>query len=470
MKMFGKFRLCKIAPISLVLFVVMACDITLPPIMPAGLTPTATSTSTQTLTPTPTITFTPSFTPIPTLTPTPTASPTPTPTPVPPEHVIGVRLVNGLGQFYNVQTGERFVPRGANYVRIDYAIADGQGRHSTFDPDLYDPVAIDQALGRMESDGYNTVRVFIDCCSIRGQQVGNRSGGLNLDYMQRVVDFLARAKTHHVYVILIVQATPTRGGYNTAMQKLQSSVIDDVNIRYLTAEGLQAKTKYMLDFIQTLINLRAPLDAILGYDLNNDVYFDSSAPPFTLTSGTVTVVNGRTYDMSSTADKQSMVNESLIYWFNQVRTSVRSLDPTALVTISPLLPQAPVPARAGDSHYVLTKAFITLSDADFIDAHAYPGWGLSLEDYARNYGISARTRKPVIMGEFGAIRSVYPYAPKAASALQSWQIESCQYGFDGWLTWTWDTSDQGFWTARGNNDVIEKALSPVFRPDPCRTE
>src|ERR671925_1385848 len=34
------------------------------------------------------------------------------------EHRIGVRQVNGVGEFYDKQTNEKFVPRGANYVFI----------------------------------------------------------------------------------------------------------------------------------------------------------------------------------------------------------------------------------------------------------------------------------------------------------------------------------------------------------------
>ncbi len=379
--------------------------------------------------------------------------------------------MNGLGEFYDRQTGARFVPRGMNYVRISEQ-SEGVNRHSTFDPDLYNAVDVDQALGQMESDGYNVVRVFVDCCSSVGQQVGKRGGGLNMDYMARIVDFLLRARMHHIYVLLIVHSTPTLGGYNTEMWKAVTPLIGGQNVRYLTSAGLEAKRHYMLDFVQALLDLRAPLDAIFAYDLTNEIYFDSSSAPFKLSSGMVTVVNGNTYDMAIASDKQRLVNQSLIYWINQLRTSVRTLDPTALVTASFFVPQgpAPLPEPLQGSNYVLTRAVINLSDADFIDLHAYPGWGVSLADYARNFGITAQTVKPVIMGEFGAIDSVYPGARRAASELQTWQIQSCQYGFDGWLVWTWDTEDQGFWTAVSGDGAIEQALSPNFRPDPCKTE
>ena len=38
------------------------------------------------------------------------------------EHGIGVRQVNGVGQFYDKQTNEKFIPRGTNYVFVPYGI------------------------------------------------------------------------------------------------------------------------------------------------------------------------------------------------------------------------------------------------------------------------------------------------------------------------------------------------------------
>lgn len=49
-----------------------------------------------------------------------------------------------------------------------------------------------------------------------------------------------------------------------------------------------------------------------------------------------------------------------------------------------------------------------------------------------------------------------------------WQVESCTYGFDGWLFWSWDNPGQPqFWKATDAAGVIERALSPNARLDPC---
>ena len=125
--------------------------------------------------------------------------------------------------------------------------------------------------------------------------------------------------------------------------------------------------------------------------------------------------------------------------------------------------------RVGDKRFILTEAVIARSEADFIDLHPYPDTGMTLAQFAQNYGISREVQKPVTMGEFGASTSWYNSAQAAAQALRDWQIESCRFGFDGWLLWTWDTEEaRGHWNALSEGGVIEKALAPVSRPDPCR--
>jgi hypothetical protein len=176
----GKISLAILLAIS-----ITGCQLSspIPPFTPSPTSPpsaTARSSPTQASMPTPTPEAT--STPLPSITPTP---------PQVPEHHIGVRMVNGLGEFYDKENGAKFVPRGMNYARVDH-IVNGSRWHSTFDPALYDPNKIDQVFQQMESDGYNLVRVFIDCCSALGEQVGDSAGGLSSAYLGKVVDFLQR--------------------------------------------------------------------------------------------------------------------------------------------------------------------------------------------------------------------------------------------------------------------------------------
>jgi hypothetical protein len=77
-------------------------------------------------------------------------------------------------------------------------------------------------------------------------------------------------------------------------------------------------------------------------------------------------------------------------------------------------------------------------------------------------------QKPIIMGEFGGEVKRFASIDAAAERFSNWQVESCRYGFDGWLFWTWDDSEEpDFFNAVMDNRITEKALAPLTRPDPC---
>ena len=82
----------------------------------------------------------------------------------PPEHHIAIRGVNGIGEFYNRETGQKFVPRGMNYIRLGQQTKmDGSSTvgHSLFDPGKYNSLRVSGDLTKMYNDGYNVVRVFL---------------------------------------------------------------------------------------------------------------------------------------------------------------------------------------------------------------------------------------------------------------------------------------------------------------------
>jgi hypothetical protein len=79
------------------------------------------------------------------------------------EHRIGVRVVNGVGEFYDRVTGQKFVPRGNNFIRIGPQTDLSGARivyHTLFDLGGYNASEAEDALRRMHANGYNVVRVF----------------------------------------------------------------------------------------------------------------------------------------------------------------------------------------------------------------------------------------------------------------------------------------------------------------------
>lgn len=383
-------------------------------------------------------------------------------------HPVAVRpTTSGIAEFYELATGNTFTPRGNNYIRLAWQQPPSQGSpqeyyHSTFNVGLYDSTRAEAALATMQTNGYNIVRVFLNGCCIGS--IGSPNGpGLSTSYMANVADFLSRAANHGVSVIFTIDWIPNQGGYT--LQNCDQFA--DYNGLNLCPSGVSTTMTFFQDFVQGLIDQGAHLEAIFAYELRNEYAYEPNSPPLSWTSGTVTVADGQTYDMSSPASRQEMMNNGLVYFTNQVRAAIIALDPTALVNVGFFPPQPGV---------IAVYPMIANSTADFADLHAYPSpSNLTLPQVVQDYGfVGYQQQKPVLMGEFGTDESDYPLISDASSVLQGWQVQSCAYSFTGWLLWTWDTdeaeqqSNSPFWYATAGDGSINAALSPAARPDPCQ--
>jgi preprotein translocase subunit Sec61beta len=386
-------------------------------------------------------------------------------------HSIGVRPTATIAEFFDRGTGNLFVPRGNNYIRLASQLhADGTTRvdHSTFTVGLYDQNRAENALATMQVNEYNVVRVFLEgCCQ---NTIGDPAGGLSSAYMANVVDFLQRAHAHGIFLLITTSWLPAFGGYGPNCPEYPQ--FNDVNLFKLCPEAVPDSVKFWRDFVQGLINKSAPMDAIFAYELDNEYYYSASAAPLTWASGTITTANGTTYDMASQTSRQRMMDDGLIYFTDQMRGAILDLDPTALVTVGFFVPQGPNPTRIGDFRVIEVYPAMANSSADFVDLHAYPiPNDLTLDQIVQNFafvGTGTQQQKPIIMGEFGGFLSEYATASDAAAGLKGWQVQSCTYNFKGWLLWTWDTDEQPeLWNALSQGGVINQSLSPASRPNPC---
>jgi hypothetical protein len=365
-----------------------------------------------------------------------------------------VRVVDGQGELYDRASGARFVPRGVNYIRLANA-------HVTLNEGHYDPERLEAALAEMAGRGYNAVRIFL------GTSAGGLPGpgsSLNPAFLDNAVDALRLARAHGVYVLYTVDWLPESPGWLFATDP----GIDNVNSLYLSKGGVEAGARFFRELAQGFVDRGAPLDALLAYELRNELYFTEIAPPFSLRSGNVQTANGRTYDVSTAEAKRRLLEDGLVYWIDRMREAIVGVDPTALVTVGFFQPKGPNESRRGDDRLIETREAILRSSADFIDLHGYPGGDLTLPQIVENFGLPPTTVKPVILGEFGVERRSSPTIDDAVRAVVAWQMDSCRFGFDGWLSWTWDSTEQPeFWNAVESGGSIAGALSPALRPDPC---
>jgi hypothetical protein len=169
--------------------------------------------------------------------------------------------------------------------------------------------------------------------------------------------------------------------------------------------------------------------------------------------------------MSVPNQKAQMVSEGLIYYISQMKEELLSHDPTALVTMGFFAPEIAAP-----DWYVETKSLLQKSDLNFFDFHAYPGEP-SLKEHAEHFGMIGYDAKPILMGEYGAFRHLYSDVDSAARALTRWTAESCQYGFDGWLYWTYYPADASIgdrtWGFVDQDNYLLNLFAPKNQPDPC---
>ncbi len=384
-------------------------------------------------------------------------------------HRIAVRSTATLAELYDVTTGDSVVPRGNNYIRLATQNLPGGGTtfyHSTFNVGTYDASVTETALASMQSSGYNTVRVWLNGCCENG--IGDPAGGLSTAYLANVTDFLQRARNHGIFVIFSTDWVPSLGGYTNSYA--DCTQFGGYNTLNLCAGGVQANTNFFHDLAQGLVNQGAELDAVFAYELRNEYFYEADQAPLNWTSGTVTTADGETYDMSAPAAQQQMMDNGLVYFTDQIRAAILAVDPTALVTVGFFPPHGPNPFLLGDPRIVTVYPAMANSTADFVDLHGYPVvWNLSMAQLVQNFGfVGYQQQKPVMMGEYGGFTSAYTLASDAAGGLEDWQIQSCTYNFDGWLLWTWDTNEQPeLWNALSRGGVINQALAPAMRPNPC---
>ncbi|NOY57224.1 MAG: hypothetical protein GXP34_14755 [Actinobacteria bacterium] len=387
----------------------------------------------------------------------------------PAEHRIQARVVDGKGEFYDTATGERFVPRGMNYNRFLTA-RDGSTVDLLLSTNAYDPATVDEDLAAMRSMGFNVVRVMLETCGVHiNGCITGADGRLNPAYMDNVVDFLRRVKAHDMFVMVSSNTLPDDGYWINATARLANETFASANNEFLNPKAVPIYVDYWRSVVQALVDRAAPLDVIWGYELRQEHYFHLDYAPLSLDEGLITTANGETYDMASRDDKNRMVDEGLTYWADLIRTAIREIDPTALVTVGFFTPNAPNPVRGpGATRFVRTAYFLRNSTMDFFDLHHYPGNGVDDADVWENFGIASVDEKPIVLGELGAYYSWFSDAAGAAAAIMRMQVESCEVGFQGWLVWSWrgDNFTDIWWASDGDAEIA-RVVSPAERPDPC---
>jgi len=370
--------------------------------------------------------------------------------------------VDGVGEFYNKQTDEKFIPRGANYVFVPQ----NNNTNLLLRVGTYDPQRTRDDFAKLASLGYNTVRVFLDQCGSGSGCIGDDDNvGLNPAYLDNIADMMSAGRETGIYIQFTSNDLPDQGGYSEEANSASGSTFAGYrNSYYLTPQAISATRRYWSDLLTGLVERNAAFDAVLGWQLLNEQWMFKDQPPLSLTSGLVQTTTG-SYDMSDPDQKTQMVSDGIVYYIAQMKEEILIHDPTALVTMGFFVPEIAAP-----DWYVETASLLEKSDLDYFDFHGYPG-GASLQDHADHFGMIGYNAKPIVLGEYGAFRHIYPEIDSAARVVTQWAAESCQYGFDGWLYWTYYPANSSVgdrtWGLVDEDDYLLNLFAPVNQPDIC---
>ncbi len=399
--------------------------------------------------------------------------PPPSSTPAPPEqpgldqpipdHRIQVRQADGVGEFYDIETGQTFTPRGANYVFVPFG---SRYSNMTLRVGVYDPQLTRDDFQRLAALGYNTVRVFIDQCNQGfGCITMADTPGLNPEYMDNVADMMQAAREAGIYILFTSNDLPDVDYGEEANQGANADFAGYRNTLYLRPEAISATRRYWRDILTALRERGAAFDAVLGWQLLNEQWMFADQPPLSLTAGVVESTTG-TYDMADPQQKEQMVADGLVYYIDQMKEEILTHDPTALVTMGFFTPELVAPGW-----YVDTKPLLERSALDFFDLHAYSG-ELSFDQHAEAFGVIDYQEKPVILGEYGPFRHIYDDLENAARVTSQWAADSCAYGFDGWLYWAYYPANPEItdrtWGLIDEDNYLLELYSPQNQPDICQ--
>ncbi|MEW5871548.1 MAG: hypothetical protein AB1894_19900 [Chloroflexota bacterium] len=422
-------------------------------------------------TPTPTPTIPPPPPPTATRLP-PTPRPTRTPTQEP-AHRIAVRRVEagGAGEFYDTLTGDRFVPRGANY--IDFIVLDRTGSYASgvLMPGRFDAQRVRADFQRLAGLEYNTVRLLFDRCGSGPDCIGLQGGsGLNPAYLDNLVEVMRIARDEGIYLLLASSYAPLEGGYWPRFEQEFSGAeqagfdTPQSNAYFLHLGGVAMQARYWGDLLLALVERGAPLDVILGWELKEEYFLYAQRPPLAGYSGQVTTANGMIYNVDLAERWQEMIVESTQYWVETLAGVIKQRDSQALVSVG-LTPPAAPNGYESQGRYGLSLSMLGAAPLDFVDFQVQIDGELTLQQAAENFGALDEDTRPVILGASGLSKEVAPSVYSAQTLAANWLAEACTLGVDGWLQWTYDAQPDGlqppFWSLLDENERLLQALAPA---------
>lgn len=386
----------------------------------------------------------------------------------------GIVTATVLGQgVFQTTGGARFIGRGANYVRLGPG-----GWHDTLEPSTYDGARADAAFAAMATQGYNLVRITLDCPSFQGG-FGLWAPGLPATYVATVADVITRAASHGLRVLLTFSSIPP----NYLIGVTPPAQVSGATLNYLDPAYVVARAQVWSDLLTALVQTsgRAILAPLFGIDAENEAEVGIADQPWSATGGTFALY-GIDFDLADPTSRQLLLDLAAIVWMDTQAAAIHAVDPSLLVSTSLFSPvQAgfpgfdgvqPVAGRPGATRYPLRPlVLMALSAADYVDIHEYSagvGWNYAASLASAEITAATPWPKPLLLSEYGAAVPFYADVQAAGADMQAEMAATCAAGVSGWAIWTWDTTEQtdpAFYTAAG---ALGAAIGPQALAQPCQ--
>lgn len=378
------------------------------------------------------------------------------------------RIIVKDGGFFTEKTNKRFVPIGANYIKLnEHPQSDKLQWHSTFAPREWNKKQAEAALKEMKKSGFNVTRVFIDFFEWRGVIENEQAETFHKPYMDNLISFIGMAEENGIRVIITLTYTPVAPV--TAPKKLVpvNKGVAGSNLYYLEKNTLERKKIYVKEFTKYLKQKgRKCFNNIFAIELFNEEAFGLIEKPFDGETRRFKAPSGKSYGLKTSEDMQKAIDEASVYYANMMVDSIKQADRDMLVATSVFTYNAvgksgpnkileDMPKYKGlDHRYPMRPLALLESKLSYIDVHFYPvnsDWlkndlkSIEFEELKKK---AKELGKPMIVGEIGVTRG---WGFTKEDQIKEWFENvfaplSREGGFQGFLWWTWDANNQlGGW-------------------------
>ena len=324
---------------------------------------------------------------------------------------------------------------------------------------------------------------------------------INPDYLANVIDFLKEAQAHRIHVIFTSDWSPASNWLASIPLPTESQYDlappdNKLGINALMMSAAQVRLRANL-IVQMIASVRrvdpALLNVILAWELQNETAFDVTARPFSQTSGTY-LFAGRTYDLGSDRQKQSLMDAITVQWANVCTDAIHRADPRALVSdsvftfaaVQRIGPGTLSQDKTRDSRVPARLLALAGTHLDFMDMHTYASKGqgrsfagnleadFASEEWETLKPALRKAGKPILAGETGLFGDDVASRdgrgidkPLALSILREHTKVVKGAGFAGALYWSYGSPNC---TSEDRNPpmryhpYLAAALTDVYRP------